>query len=438
MTPVAGKQTIFALSSGKLPAGVAVIRVSGPQTFMVLERVAGSLPTPRQAALRKLVASDGRVLDEALVLWFPSPNSFTGEDCAEFQCHGGPAVVAALSAEFGTVEGCRLAEAGEFSLRAFTNGKSDLTQMEALADLIDAETESQRALAITGASGSQKILYEGWRADLLKARAFLEADLDFSDEDDVPGSVADAANLIVADLIAQIQAHLKTYRAAEIIREGFRVVIAGAPNAGKSTLLNTLAKREVAIVTDVAGTTRDVIDVPLDLGGLKVVISDTAGLRETDDHVEQIGIERANAAMRSADLILMLSDDFPGQANSTVPVWLVKTKCDEGQRHDPRFDYYISCSTGFGIDTLITALTDAARDSLGNLHEGEIVTRGRHVALLENARDALARFEDAGNQGVEFSAEELRVAAEALGRITGVISTEDVLGAIFSSFCIGK
>lgn len=438
MSQVSGRQTIFALSSGKLPSGVAVIRLSGPNASAVVSQLCGVLPVPRRATLNKLVAADGRVMDEGLVLWFPAPHSFTGEDCAEFQSHGGSAVVAALLRELGSIEGCRLADAGEFSLRAFTNGKADLTQMESLADLIDAQTESQRALAIAGATGAFRALYEGWRTELLKARAYLEADLDFSDEDDVPGSVASAANAVVGNLIDELEAYLKTARIGEIIREGFRVVIAGAPNVGKSTLLNTLAKRDVAIVTDIAGTTRDVLDVYLDLGGIKVVVSDTAGLRETSDRVEQIGIDRAHIAIETADLVLMLSETSPDKIEIKAPVWHVKTKNDEGAVLEEEFDHAISCKTGAGINELIAAIGNAARRAVGGVLEGEVVSRTRHVALLESALDALFRFTNAGNKGVEFAAEELRIAADSIGRITGVISTEDVLGQVFSSFCIGK
>lgn len=432
-----GRQTIFALSSGKVPAGVAVIRVSGPQAGLALGRLSGRTPEPRSAVLRKLRAADGRILDDALVVWFPAPGSFTGEDCAEFHCHGGPAVVAAMLAELSSLDGCRLAEAGEFSLRAFINGKADLTQMEALSDLIEAETETQRALAVSGASGAQKQLYDLWRNDLLRARAYLEADLDFSDEEDVPGSVAAAANQIVADLLSSIDAHLATYRAAEIIRNGFRVVIAGPPNAGKSTLINTLAKRDVAIVTDVAGTTRDVLDVALDLAGIKVIVSDTAGLRETSDRVERLGIERARSAIASADLVLLLNDSKPEAFNDHPAVVHVKTKCDTGI-YDAAFDFCISCATGAGLDALINAISARARSAVASVQEGEIITRARQVALLQNARGALLRFANAASDGGEFGAEELRIAADNLSRITGIINTEDVLGAIFSSFCIGK
>jgi tRNA modification GTPase len=433
-----GRQTIFALSSGKLPSGVAVIRLSGADTSAAVLQLTGSLPLPRVAALKNINAFDGRLLDTGLVLWFPAPQSFTGEDCAEFQCHGGPAVVASLLAELSKIDGCRLADAGEFSLRAFRNGKADLTQIEALADLIDAETESQRALAVMGASGVQKALYESWRGELLKARAFLEADLDFSDEDDVPGSVASTAQTIVHRLIVALDGHLKTAGAAEIIRDGFRVVIAGAPNAGKSTLLNTLSKRDVAIVTDIAGTTRDVLDVSLDLGGIKVIVSDTAGLREASDKVEQIGIERAYAAIDNANLVLMLSENASGSFIQGPHVWTVGTKADLASSDVLGFDFLISCQSGQGVDELIEAIGIFVRSALGNWHERGIVTRARHRNLLENARDALARFDSAGLNGVEFAAEELRLAADCLGRITGVISTEEVLGAIFSSFCIGK
>ena len=438
MSQVSGRQTIFALSSGKLPSGVAVIRVSGPNVSAVVSQLCGVLPVPRRATLNKLVAADGRVLDEGLVLWFPAPHSFTGEDCAEFQCHGGPAVVAALLRELGSIEGCRLADAGEFSLRAFTNGKADLTQMESLADLIDAETESQRVLAMAGATGAFRALYEGWRTELLKARAYLEADLDFSDEDDVPGSVASAANAVVVNLIDELEAYLKTARIGEIIREGFRVVIAGAPNVGKSTLLNTLAKRDVSIVTDVAGTTRDVMEVSLNLGGVKVVISDTAGLRDTADPVEKIGIERAYSAMEASDLVLMLSQTEPDIVERSAPVWHVRTKSDNSEILPDGFDYLISCNTGFGINLLTNAISLLARQAIGKAGEGELVTRSRHVALLDNAVLALKRFNLSSSKGPEFAAEELRVASECLGRITGMISTEDVLGEIFSSFCIGK
>ena len=438
MTQLSGKQTIFALSSGKLPAGVAVIRVSGPDASTVFQKLCGALPTPRAAVVRPITDSDGRLIDTALVIWFAAPASFTGEDCVEFHCHGGRAVVAALLNELSSLPGCRLADAGEFSLRAFINGKADLTQMEALADLIDAETESQRAIAIAQAGGAQRALYERWRSELLKARAYLEADLDFSDEDDVPGSVADAANAIVNRLINDLQQHLRTARAAEIIRDGFRVVIAGAPNAGKSTLLNTLAKRDVAIVTEIAGTTRDVLDVALDIGGLKVIVSDTAGLRDSDDYVETLGIERAYVAMESADLVLMLSDEVPSTLFSHANILHVMTKCDTDYRLEAGFDVAISCKTGFGVDTLIAAIGGQAQHSLGDVHEGVMVTRARHAALLENALGALRKFDAASAVAVEFGAEELRYAAECLGSITGVISSEDVLGAIFSSFCIGK
>ena len=438
MKQTSGRQTIFALSSGKLPAGVAVIRVSGPQAAAVYQALCGSLPIPRTAVLRPIVAADGRLIDTALVIWFASPASFTGEDCVEFHCHGGRAVVAAFLDELSSIPGCRLADAGEFSLRAFINGKADLTQMEALADLIDAETESQRALAVAQAGGAQRALYESWRSELLKARVYLEADLDFSDEDDVPGSVATAAHSIVNRLIDDLQLHLKTARAAEIIRDGFRVVIAGAPNAGKSTLLNTLAKRDVAIVTEIAGTTRDVLDVHLDLGGIKVIVSDTAGLRYSDDIVETLGIERAYVAMNSADLVLMLSDDVPSNFSKHTNILHVKTKCDADDALMAGFDSAISCKTGFGVDTLIAAIGNQAQDSVGDAYEGVLVTRARHVALLENALGALRKFDAASTVSVEFGAEELRYAAECLGSITGVISSEDVLGAIFSSFCIGK
>ncbi len=438
MRQTSGRHTIFALSSGQLPSGVAIVRVSGPDTGLVLLQLAGQIPVPRRAALRRLTASDGRVLDTAVVLWFPGPASFTGEDCAEFQCHGGQAVVAALLKELAQIEGCRLAEAGEFSLRAFTNGKVDLTQLEALSDLIGAETETQRALAVAQAGGSQRLLYTRWRADLLRARAYIEADLDFSDEDDVPGSVVGAVIPIVTGLAAEVALHLETAAQAEIIRDGFRVVIAGPPNAGKSSLLNTLANRDVAIVTHIAGTTRDVLDVHLDIFGVKIIVSDTAGLRKTSDIIEQIGIERAHLAMARANLVLVLSEDGPMALEISTPFWLVKSKCDGLEVASSGFDFAISSHSGRGIEALMNAIGEMAQSSVGNYSDGLFVSRARHVALLRGAEKALLRFLALSAESVEFGAEELRIASDALGGITGVIGVEDVLGAIFSTFCIGK
>ncbi len=301
-------ETIFALSSGSLPSGVAIIRVSGPQAFKTVSVLAGVVPRHRQATLRILrKPGTDEHLDEALVLAFKGPKSFTGEDVVEFQCHGGRATVAAVLDSLSGFDNCRLAEAGEFSRRAFQNGRMDLTELEGLADLVAAETEQQRRLALDQSSGSLRTLYEGWRADIINVRAMLEADFDFNDEDDVPGSVAETVWPKVEALRAAITDHVSEFHRGETIRDGFRVVLTGPPNAGKSTLFNGLLKRNAAIVTDVAGTTRDVLEARLDIDGYLVRLFDTAGIRETSDVVEQAGIERARDVIASADLILSLS-----------------------------------------------------------------------------------------------------------------------------------
>jgi len=302
------QDTIFALSSGRLPSGVAVVRVSGPRVRFVLETIIGILPTPRNAAYKLFRARNGDPIDHGLVLFFPGPNSFTGEDCAEFHAHGGKAVVERLLAELGEIAGCRIAEAGEFTRRAFSNGKMDLTIAEGLADLIAAETEGQRRLALQVASGTQRELYTEWRQRLLRARAFIEAELDFADESDVPGSVSEQVWQSLALLRTEIENHIASGKRASMLRDGLHVVIVGAPNAGKSSLLNFLAGREVAIISEEAGTTRDLLEVKLDLGGIPVYVTDTAGLRETESVVEKIGIERARARMADADLVLLLED----------------------------------------------------------------------------------------------------------------------------------
>ncbi|PHK27256.1 tRNA modification GTPase TrmE, partial [Nostoc linckia z18] len=278
--------TIFALASGALPAGVAVIRISGPAALFMVKTLTGVLPTPRAAALRTVRTPDGQFLDRALVLTFPGPHSFTGEDCAELHLHGGRAVVTAVLNSLAGFENARLAEAGEFSRRAFENGKMDLVEVEGLADLLAAETEMQRKLASEQASGNLSAVYDAWREKLIYARSMLEAELDFSDEGDIPGSVSDRIWRDVSDLKNQIDDAIANLRAGEIIRDGFKVALAGPPNAGKSSLMNALAQRDVAIVTAIAGTTRDVVRCELDIDGYKIELFDTAGLRETTDTVE--------------------------------------------------------------------------------------------------------------------------------------------------------
>lgn len=436
--------TIYALSSGALPAGVAVIRVSGVHTRLALEQLCGGVPETRQATVRSIRGRNGEVLDQGLVLYFAGPASFTGEDCAEFQVHGGRAVVDAILAELAALEGFRHADAGEFSRRAFHNGKLDLVEIEGLADLISAETEMQRRLAQEHSSGKLSALYQGWARRLTHARAMIEAELDFADEDDVPGSVAELIWADMRQLSMEIKDHLAGAGVAEIVRDGLKIVIAGAPNAGKSSLLNYLARRDVAIVTDIAGTTRDVLSIDLSLAGFSVRLYDTAGLRETEDRIEQEGIRRAVTTIDQADVILYLSDTPDGFQSSNIsfetkPVLRIGTKIDrDPDLWDKRdVDAMISTVTGAGIDQLVARLTALLPDLSGQ-NALSLPTRKRHVSCLEQARAAIELSLTQSDRGLDIQAEYLRQSGDALGRITGRVDVEDLLDVIFSEFCIGK
>jgi tRNA modification GTPase len=433
--------TICALSSGHGRAGIAIIRISGPASVEALSTLAGVLPPPRHAALRSLKdPRSGTLLDRGIVLWLPGPHSFTGEDMAELHVHGGRAVIGGVIESLLALGGMRLAEPGEFARRGFENGKLDLTEMEGLADLINAETEAQRGQALAQAQGGSRRLYEAWRAELVKAQALTEAGLDFADETDVAADVAVHADAIAAKLIGAIGEQLSA-RSGERLREGFRVVIAGPPNAGKSSLLNALAKRDVAIVSEEAGTTRDAIEVHLDLGGLPVIVTDTAGFREAAGAVESEGIRRALAKAASADLVLWLNDatvppteppaELTKGAAELVPV---QSKSDLATGAEARLS--VSAKTGEGLPSLIAHLEVRAREGLSG-GEPAIVTRARHRAELQAAAEALQRCR-CETGGPELKAEDLRLAARHLGRLTGRIDVEEVLGAIFSEFCIGK
>lgn len=434
--------SIAALSSGHLPSGVAIVRISGRDVRFALETISGLLPKPRQAHYGALHAPDGKLIDHGLTLFFPGPNSFTGEDCGEFQLHGGRAVVAALLAEIGKLPGFRQAEAGEFTKRAFLNGKMDLLEAEALADLINAETEAQRQFAVLNSSGAQSELYLGWRKRLIHSRAMIEAEMDFADEADVPGSVSSQVWHDVSSLIDEIRRHVDGYSKAEMIRDGFDVVILGAPNAGKSSLLNALLQREAAIVTDEPGTTRDLVEAVLDLEGLKVRITDTAGLREPAGKVEAIGIERAKARAKGADLVLFLEDmSVPSEllAPGDVPFIAIGTKLDRHQQAavDTRYIHMISTTTGQGIDDLLKMIGERARDAVGQ--RGDILpSRLRHVELLKDAQNYLAAALEASDELLELKAENLRLASNRIGRLSGAVDVEDLLDVIFSQFCIGK
>ena len=440
--------TIFALSSGHGRAGVAVIRVSGPAAGVALDRMAAPRPKPRFAAFRRLRhPTTDEVLDEALVLWFPGPGSETGEDMAELHVHGGRAVIAGVLAALGGIGGCRLAEPGEFARRAFTNGKIDLTAAEGIADLVDAETAAQRRQALRQTGGALARLYDSWRSDLIRAQALTEAAIDFSDEADVGAKACEEARAIVARLVPAVRQHLNDGRRGEIVREGFRVAIAGPPNVGKSSLLNAFARREAAIVSDEAGTTRDVIEVTLDLGGVPVVFSDTAGIREAEGKVEREGIRRAVAKARDAELVLWLMDAAdpqpvsppPDLAGSREMLWVLN-KIDlvegAGVRAAPGW-FRLSVLTGEGLPELARAIEARAAAAAGG-SEAPVITQARHRQQIGATVEALEAYLSGAPSELELRAEDLRRAATALGRITGRVDVEDVLAEIFGRYCIGK
>ena len=431
--------TIFALSSGPPPAGIAVVRISGPGVRFVLETLIDSIPEPRTATLRSIRVG-GKLIDRGLVIFFPAPGSFTGEDVAEFHVHGGRAVMAALFAALSALPGLRPAEAGEFTRRAFHNNRLDLTQVEGIADLVAAETEAQRRQALALSGGTLARLYDSWREQLLRARALIEAELDFPDEDDIPGSVSVQAWDIVGALEQEIVNHLADRR-GERVRDGAEVVILGPTNAGKSSLINAIARRDVAIVTPEPGTTRDLIEVRLDLGGYPVTLVDTAGLREAAGAIEQEGIRRAQERAAGADIVLWLADaTVAGTPQAPPGAIFVATKIDlvdatERSASVAGADLRVSAKTGEGIDALLALLTARLADTSSPL-ESPVITRARHRAALEACLSAV-RAAVAGGP-LELRAEELRHAADALGRITGRIDVEDLLDVIFRDFCIGK
>lgn len=442
-----GHDTIYALSSGSGPAGVAVVRVSGPAVRDVLAAALGSVPPARRARLAAIRDEAGAVIDRGLVLYLPGPGSFTGEDVAEFQVHGGRAVVAALLGWLGRRPGLRAAEAGDFTRRAFLNGRLDLTAVEGLADLVTAETEAQRRQALRAAEGGLARRAEAWRADLVAARAAVEAELDFAEEEDVPGSIAGEAVAIAGRVRAEIAAALADAHRGERVREGLVVAILGPPNAGKSSLLNALARRDVAIVTDLPGTTRDVLEVHLDLGGQAVTLLDTAGLRETADRIEAEGIRRALVRAGTADLLIWLDErgePAPPSLEGGAHVVTIRSKADRADdrvhpsltmsSHGAGFPPAVSVASGAGIDALVAALAALADSRNGG--EPALVTHARQRDRLCDAMEAL----DAALAGgpPEVTADALRRAGDAIGRLTGRIDVEDVLGAIFSRFCIGK
>jgi tRNA modification GTPase len=428
--------TIFAPATARGKAGLAVIRLSGPRAWDAVSALGADLPEPRRAALRLLTDASGEVLDEALVLIFEAGASFTGERVAELHLHGSTATVAAVLRALGAMAGLRFAEPGEFTRRALENERLDLPQVEGLADLIDSETEAQRRQALRVLSGALGQKAEGWRQKLIRAAALLEATIDFADED-VPVDVAPEVLSLLEALLAELAAEAEGVKAAERIREGFEVAIVGAPNSGKSTLLNALAGREAAITSEFAGTTRDVIEVRMDLHGLPVTILDTAGLRETRDAVETIGVERAIARAKDADLrVFLLGGEGEALGLSAEPGDItVHGKADLGAPPDMPA---VSGKTGQGIADLISGITSELESRAAR---AVTATRERHRLAVQRAIGAIemAAHEVRGGAGrAEIAAEELRTALRALDALVGRVDVEHLLDEIFASFCIGK
>ncbi|WP_420430189.1 tRNA uridine-5-carboxymethylaminomethyl(34) synthesis GTPase MnmE [Hyphobacterium sp.] len=437
--------TIFALATPPGRSGVAVMRLSGREAGSILDAaIAGKRPRPRHAVLRRLLDAAGTLIDQGLVLWFPGPHSFTGEDSAEFQIHGGPAVIEALADRLAGL-GARLAEPGEFTRRAFEHGKLDLTEAEGLADLIDAETGAQREQALAQMSGALRQLYEDWRERLIDALAAIEGEIDFPDEEGVPEKLAETAGPILSALANDLSEHLDDGRRGERIREGFGIAIIGPPNAGKSSLLNALARRDAAIVTDIPGTTRDIVEVRMDLGGYAVTLADTAGLRETEDVVEKEGVRRALTRADSADLVVGLLDGSATWNQEMTPVLersdiLVFGKADLPQvltlpdSLEP--DFALSARTSKGVGDLEWHLAGIVSERLSK-REMPALSRLRHRRNVEAARGALARAQQRLTDP-ELAGEDVRLAVRALEGLTGRIDVEHVLDAVFSRFCIGK
>jgi tRNA modification GTPase len=444
--------TIFALSSGAGRAGVAVIRLSGDRTRFALDMMTGQTPDPRVASLRSIRDQYGQVIDRGLVLWFPGPGSFTGEDSAELQLHGSVAVINDVMEALASLPGFRLAEPGEFARRAFENGKLDLTAVEGLADLIDAETTAQRRAALRQADGGLQRLYEGWRRELLRVMALVEAGIDFTEEGDIAETVMAESAPLIQSIRQQIEEHLSQSRRARGLRRGIIVCLAGPPNVGKSSLMNWLAERDVAIVDALAGTTRDRLEARIVLSGVPVTVMDTAGLRsDPSSPVEAQGIARTHDALKSADIIIwmnavgcpqhMVSND-PVLVDSDTEQIKVMNKADLlDDNTETAIDsdaIKISVRSGAALDDLLAHLNQAICRFAG-LTEHPTASRHRHVELLSACLVALEEADrPASYLQPELMAESLRAAANALGRVTGRIDVEDVLGAIFSEFCIGK
>jgi tRNA modification GTPase len=430
------RDTIFALASGSGRAGIAVVRVSGPLADEALSCLTTQpLPQERRAVLRSMfdLSTNDRI-DDALVLRFVAPHSYTGENVVEFQTHGGRAVSSTLLAALSRLPGLRPAEPGEFTRRAVENGRLDLTQAEAVADLVNAETEAQRRTALRQLDGQLGTLYEDWRARLIRGAAWIEASIDFADEE-IPEDAASQSRLSLAAVLGEIRAHLNDGRRGEILRDGFYVAVIGLPNAGKSSLVNALAKRDIAIVSDVAGTTRDVIEVRLDLKGYPVILADTAGLREPSDAVEREGVRRARDRARAAELRLLVRDGTTGATGEGIEAEIVVWNKADLVRQREHAGLWISAQTGEGLEDLIGRLAEYAGRGL-EVGEAPVLTRLRHRIALEEAERSLSAALAAAE--AELAAENVRLALRAIGRITGRVDLDELLDVVFRDFCIGK
>ena len=435
------RETIYAPATAPGRAAISIIRISGPGSGRAVSRICGVLPPPRRARRARFCdPAKGEVLDDGLLLWFPGPKSVTGEDVAELHCHGSRAVLSALFAVLRG-EGLRLAEPGEFTRRAFENGKLDLLEAEAIADLAAAETEAQRRQAIRQLAGALGALYRGWSERLTRALAHLEAAIDFPEED-LPPEIEAAVAAETASLEKEISEHLADERRGERLRDGISVAILGAPNAGKSTLLNRIARREAAITSPLPGTTRDIVEVAIDLGGYPVLLADTAGLRESADPIEAEGLKRALARAEEAELRLFVFDARNPEEAEAAAAWprettlLLANKCDLLSRKCalPKGAFAVSAKTGEGLDALLSTLAAKIAESYETT--APLLTRARHREALEEALAALSRARSAPLP--ELKAEDLRLASRSLGRITGAVDVEDLLGVIFRDFCLGK
>ncbi|KAM8874610.1 5-taurinomethyluridine-[tRNA] synthase subunit GTPB3, mitochondrial isoform 2-T2 [Spinachia spinachia] len=465
---LADAETIFALSSGHGRCGVAVVRASGPASATALGCMTGlscNLPPPRTALLRSITDPQSKeVLDRGLVLWFPAPHSFTGEDSVEFHIHGGPAVISAVLHALGSVPGMRPAEAGEFTRRAFQAGKLGLTEVEGLGDLIHAETEAQRRQALRQMSGELGRLYRDWTHKVKRCLAHVEAFIDFSEDELIEDGVLDKVDKWVCDLQAEMERHLQDERRGERLRSGVQVVIAGATNAGKSSLLNTLCQRPAAIVSPIAGTTRDVVETALDIGGFPVLLSDTAGLRESPDLVEREGVRRARERVEQADLTLVVVDctHIPSDAKQIATFLQGHLSSVLPTQEQPETDLLpeenrlkldrelrlvsglppvcpISCNTNEGLQDFLAVLHNSVKTLCGNpLSCAPTLTQARHRAHLQQCFAALAQYQRYRDLDLALAAEGVRLALVSLGRITGRVGAEEILDIIFKDFCIGK